>query len=112
MKKVIMFAALLCCALSGFAEKKPIRIEIDERPLERTEIQLPTVSIEEDLLTIEFPSSTTFSVSIVSKAGEVVYSGTYSAEMAILTLSNLSAGEYTLVIKDGSHAYSGEFQKR
>ena len=33
MKKVIMFAALLCCALSGFAEKKPIRIEIDERPL-------------------------------------------------------------------------------
>lgn len=112
MKKVILFAALLCSALSGFAEKKPIRIEIDDQPLGRTEIQLPTASIEENLLTIEFPSSTTFSVSIVSNAGEVVYSGTYSAEMAILTLSNLSAGEYTLVIKDGSHAYSGEFQKR
>ena len=104
-----MFAALLCCALSGFAEKKPIRIEIDERPLERTEIQLPTASIEENLLTIEFPSSTTFCVSIVDNAGEVVYSGTYSAEMAILTLGNLSAGEYTLVIKDGSYTYSGEF---
>lgn len=110
MKKVIMFAALLCCALSGFAEKKPIRIEIDERPLERTEIQLPTVSIEENLLTIEFPSSTTFSVSIVSNAGEMVYSGTYSAEMAILTLSNLSAGEYTLVIKDSSYTYSGKLE--
>lgn len=27
MKKVIMFAALLCCALSGFAEAKPIRLK-------------------------------------------------------------------------------------
>ena len=110
MKKVFMFAALLCCALSGFAEKNHIKIEIDDRPLGRTEIQLPTASIEENLLTIEFASSITFSVSIVSNAGEVVYSGTYSAEMAILTLSNLSAGEYTLVIKDGSHAYSGDFE--
>lgn len=41
MKKVIMFAALLCCALSGFAEKKPLELEIDDRPLGRTEIQLP-----------------------------------------------------------------------
>ena len=106
-----MFAALLCCALSSSAEKKPIRIEIDERPLERTEIQLPTASTEEDLLTIEFPSSTTFSVSIVNNAGEVVYSSTYSTETATLTLSNLSEGEYTLVIKDGSYTYSGEFCK-
>ena len=109
MKKVILFAALLCCALSGFAEKNHIKIEIDDQPLERTLVQSPTASIEENLLTIEFPSSTTFSVSIVSNAGEVVYSGTYSAEMAILTLSNLSAGEYTLVIKDGNYTYSGEF---
>ena len=110
MKKVILFAALLCSALSGFAEKNHIKIEIDDRPLGRTEIQLPTASIEENLLTIEFPSSTTFNVSILNNAGEMVYSGTYSAEMAILTLSNLSAGEYTLVIKDGSHAYSGDFE--
>lgn len=110
MKKVIMFAALLCCALSGFAEKKPIRIEIDERPLERTEIQLPTVSIEENLLTIEFPSSTTFSVSIVDNTGEVVYSSSYCTEMAILTLSNLSTGNYTLVIKDSSYTYSGKLE--
>lgn len=105
-----MFAALLCCALSGFAEKQPIKIEIDDQPIGRTEIQLPTASIEENLLTIECPSSTTFSVSIVSNAGEMVYSGNYSTEIAILTLSNLSAGEYTLVIKDGSYTYSGEFE--
>ena len=105
-----MFAALLCCALSGFAEEKILELTKDELPNERTLTQSPTASIEENLLTIEFPSSTTFSVSIVGNAGEVVYSGTYSAEMAILTLSNLSAGKYTLVIKDGSHAYSGDFE--
>ena len=104
-----MFAALLYCALSSFAEKKPLELEIDDRPLGRTEIQLPTASIEDNLLTIEFPSSTTFSVSIVSNAGEVVYSATYSAEITFLTLNNLSAGEYTLVIKGGSYTYSGEF---
>ena len=104
-----MFAALLCCALSGFAEEKILELTKDELPNERTLTQSPTASIEEQLLTIEYPSSTTFSVSIVGKAGEVVYSGTYSAEMAILTLSNLSAGEYTLVIKDGNYTYSGEF---
>lgn len=109
MKKVILFTALLCSALSGFAEKKPIRIEIDDQPLGRTEIKLPTASIEENLLTIEFPSSTTFSVSIVDNAGEEVYSCYYCTEMAILTLNNLSTGDYTLVVKDGNYTYSGEF---
>lgn len=110
MKKVIMFAALLCCALSGFAEKKPLELEIDDRPLGRTEIQLPTASIEDELLTIEYPSSTTFSVSIVDNTGEVVYSSSYCTEMAILTLSNLSTGNYTLVIKDSSYTYSGKLE--
>lgn len=105
-----MFAALLCCALSGFAEKKTLELSKDEQPIDRTLVQSPTASIEDALLTIEFPSSTTFCVSIVDNAGEVVYSGNYSTEIAILTLGNLSAGEYTLVIKDGSYTYSGEFE--
>ena len=105
-----MFAALLCCVLSGFAEEKAIRLKKNDLPDERTFVLSPTASIEENLLTIEFPSSTTFSVSIVSNAGEMVYSENYSTEIAILTLSNLSAGEYTLVIKDGSYTYSGEFE--
>lgn len=104
-----MFAALLCCALSGFAEKKTLELSKDEQPIDRTLVQSPTAFIEDQLLTIEYPSSTTFCVSIVGNAGEVVYSGTYSTEMAILTLSNLSVGEYTLVIKDDSYTYSGEF---
>ena len=104
-----MFAALLCCALSGFAEAKPLKLKKNDLPDERTLVQSPTASIEDELLTIEYPSSTTFSVSIVDNTGEVIYSSSYCTEMAILTLSNLSAGEYTLVIKDGSYTYSGEF---
>lgn len=109
MKKVILFAALLCCALSGFAEEKFIRLKIEDLPDERTLVLSPTASIEDGLLTIEYLSSATFCVSIVNNAGEVVYSNNYSTEMAILTLSNLSVGEYTLVIKDGCYTYSGEF---
>ena len=105
-----MFAALLYCALSGFAEKKPLELEIGELPLERTESKLPTAFIEDQLLTIEYPSSTTFSVSIVNNTGEVVYTSYYCTEMAILTLSNLSAGEYTLVIKGNNCTYSGDFE--
>ena len=104
-----MFAALLCCALSGFAEAKPLKLKKNDLPDERTLVQSPTASIEEQLLTIEYPSSTTFSVSIVDNTGEVVYSSSYCTEMAILTLSNLSTGDYTLVIEDDSYTYSGEF---
>ena len=105
-----MFAALLCCALSGFAEKKTLELSKDEQPIDRTLVQSPTASIEDALLTIECPSSTTYRVLIVNNAGEEVYSNNYCSEMTILTLSHLSAGEYTLVIKDGSYTYSGDFE--
>lgn len=107
-----MFAALLCCALSSFAEAKLVELTREDLPDERTLVQSPIASIEDELLTIEYPSSSTFSVSIVDNAGEEVYSCYYCTEMAILTLNNLSTGDYTLVVKDGSYTYSGEFEKR
>ena len=104
-----MLFALLCCTLSGFAEEKPIKLEEYELPNERTLVQSPTAYVEDELLTIEYPSSTTFSVSIVNNVGEVVYSNGYCAERAILTLNNLPTGDYELVIEDTAHTYSGEF---
>lgn len=109
MKKVVMIFALLCCTLSGFAEKKPIELEENKRPHGRSEILLPTASIDGQVLTINFASSCTFEVSIMDASGAVVYTGSHSAQGAVITLPNLPAGEYELEIEDTNHLYSGEF---
>ena len=110
MKKVFMLLALLCCTLSGFAEKTPIKLEKKERPHERSEVQLPIASIDGQVLTIDFTSSTTFEVSVVNASGIVVYTGAYNVQDAVITLPNLPAGEYELEIEDTNHLYSGEFE--
>ena len=83
MKKAVMILALLCCTLSGFAEKKPIEIEVIKRPQGRSEVLLPTASIDGQVLTISFVSSITFEVSVVDASGVVVYTG------AIMTMPGL-----------------------
>lgn len=110
MKKVFMLLALLCCTLSGFAEEKPIKIEVIKRPHGRSDAQLPTASIDGQVLTIDFASSTTFEVSVMDTSGTVVYTGAYSAQGAVIPLPNLPAGEYKLEIEDTAHIYSGEFE--
>lgn len=110
MKKVFMLLVLLCCTLSGFAEKTPIQIEVLKRPQGRSEVQLPTASIDGQVLTISFVSSTNFEVSVVDASGAVVYTGSYSAQGAVITLPNLPVGEYKLEIEDTNHLYNGEFE--
>ena len=110
MKKVFMLLALLCCTLSGFAEKTPIQIEVLKRPQGRSEVQLPTASIDGQVLTISFVSSTNFEVSVVDASGAVVYTGSYNAQSAVITLPNLPCGDYELEIEDATHIYCGEFE--
>lgn len=110
MKKVFVLLALLCCTLSGFAEKKSIKLEREKHPHERSEIQLPTASIDGQVLTISFVSSTAFEVSVMDTSGTVVYTGAYSAQGAVIPLPNLPAGEYKLEIEETAHLYSGEFE--
>ena len=105
-----MFVVMLACTLSGFAEKKPIKLEENKRPHGRSEVQLPTASIDGQVLTIDFVSSTTFEVAVVNASGVVVYTGAYNAQGAVITLSNLPVGEYRLEIEDAVHIYSGEFE--
>ena len=100
---------MLCCTLSGFAEEKPIKLEEKERPDPRSLVQLPTASIDGQILTIDFASSITFEISVVDASGAVVYTGAYSAQGAVITLPNLPAGDYKLEIEDETHLYSGEF---
>ena len=110
MKKVFMFAALLCCTLSGFAEEKPIKVEPEKLPHGRSEVRLPTASIDGQVLTISFVESCSFEVSVVDASGAVVYTSVYSAQGAVITLPHLPAGDYKLEIEDATHLYSGEFE--
>ena len=104
-----MLAALLCCTLSGFAEEKPIELSQEKIPHERSEVQLPTASIDGRVLTISFVTNCSFEVSVVDESGVVVYTGTFPAQGTTITLPNLPTGEYELVIEDTTHIYSGEF---
>ena len=104
-----MFVVMLACTLSGFAEKTPIELENEKRPQERSEVLLPTASIEGLVLTIDFASSTTFEVAVVNASGAVVYTGMYNAQGTVITLPNLPAGAYELEIEDAAFLYSGEF---
>lgn len=105
-----MIFALLCCTLSGFAEEKPIKIKKGDLPDPRSLTQLPIASIDGQVLTISFVSSTTFEVAVVNASGIVVYTGAYNVQDAVITLPNLPAGEYELEIEDTNHLYSGEFE--
>lgn len=110
MKKVFMLAVLLCGTLSGFAEETPIKLEENKRPHGRSEVQLPTASIDGQVLTISFVTNCAFEVSVVDASGAVVYTGTYNAQSAVITLPNLPCGDYELEIEDATHIYGGEFE--
>ena len=104
-----MFVVMLACTLSSFAEETPIELSKEKDPHRRSEVLLPTASIDGQVLTIDFVSSTTFEVSVVSASGVVVYTGTYNAQGTVITLPNLPVGEYELEIEDAAYLYSGEF---
>lgn len=105
-----MIIALLCCTLSGFAEETPIELSKEKDPHKRSVVQLPTASIDGQLLTIDFMVNCDFEVSVVDASGAVVYTGVYSAQGAVVILPNLPAGEYELEIEDAECLYSGEFE--
>lgn len=109
MRKVVMFVVMLCCTLSGFAEKKPIQLEKEKQPHKRNEVLLPIASIDGQILTIDFTSSTTFKVQVADASGTIVYMETYNVQHAMVTLPQLSEGVYKLTIEDNTYIYSGYF---
>ena len=110
---ILLTAMLFCGTLSVYAEARPIYIV--KKPSDgndkkgRSMIILPEASVDGQVLTIDFTSSTTFEVSVMNASGVVVYIGAYSAQGAVITLPNLPAGEYELNIEDAAYLYSGEF---
>ena len=104
-----MFAVMLCCTLSSFAEEKSIKLEKEKRPDPRSLVQLPTASIDGQVLTIDFVSSCSFEVTVVNESGAIMHTCAYNAQGTTITLPNLPVGGYTLKIEDTTYIYSGEF---
>lgn len=110
MKKVFMLLALLCCTLSGFAEAKPIKIEKKKRPDPRSLVQLPTASIDGQVLTINFSEATASQITVISQGTQVVvYNGSFTNDQIVINLPALSDGEYQLEIEQGDNLYYGDF---
>lgn len=111
MKKVFMLLALLGCTLSGFAEKKFIQLEEKKRPHGRSEVLLPTASIDGQVLTIEFCEATVSQVTVKGQSTQVVvYNGTFTSDQVVITLPSLPEGEYFLEIEQGDYVYIGDFE--
>ncbi len=110
MKKVFMFLVLLSCTLSGFAEETPIQLKREKRPIRRNETQLPTASIDGQVLTIEFSEAAASQVTVKGQSTQVVvYNGTFTSDQVVITLPSLPEGEYCLEIEQGDYVYIGEF---
>ena len=106
-----MIFALLCCTLSGFAEKKPIKLEEIDLPDPRSLTQLPTASIDGQVLTIEFSEATASQVIVKGQSTQVVvYNGAFASGQVVITLPSLPEGDYCLEIEQGEYVYIGEFE--
>lgn len=110
MKKLLTLAAILSFAFNCMAEKKPLELTIEDVKPKKEIILLPTASIDGQVLTISFVTNCAFEVSVVDASGAVVYTGTYNAQSAVITLPNLPCGDYELEIEDATHIYGGEFE--
>lgn len=110
MKKLFMLLVLLGCTLSGFAEEKFIQLEKKKRPHERSEVQLPTASIDGQVLTIEFSEAAASQVTVKGQSTQVVvYNGAFASGQVVITLPSLPEGDYCLEIEQGDYVYIGEF---
>lgn len=109
MKKVFMLLALLCCTLSGFAEKRPIQLTKKKEPHKRSVVQLPTASIDGSSLTITLEEYSETYVSVISSTGEVVYSSPLNFLQSVIDLQSLESSNYSLEIVQGEATYVGDF---
>lgn len=111
MKKVFMFVALLCCMISGFAEEKAIKLSKDKKPQGRTIVELPTASIDGQVLAIEFSEAAASHIVVVCQRTQVVvYSGSFATAQVIINQPSLPEGEFRLEITKGNETYIGDFE--
>lgn len=114
MKKLLLACLTsLICVCCANAQNNDIPLSIGKGTPDggsRTVVQLPTATIDGQLLTISFADDTDFSITVTNDSGSVVYVGTYTAREATITLPQLPEGIYYLRIEDEYYVYIGEFE--
>lgn len=113
MKKFVLFIfTILLYIGSASAQSSNIPLKQENKSVggSRTVIQLPTATIDGQVLTISFADDTDFSITVTDASGSVVYVGAYTAREATITLPQLPEGSYYLRIEDEYYSYVGEFE--
>ena len=114
MRKLLLFVATLLLYM-GTASAQTTNIPLKQDEPEsvggsRSLIQIPTASIDGQVLIISMADETDFIVSVTDASGRAVYVGAYTDGEATITLPQLPTGRYCLRIKDEPYVYSGEFE--
>lgn len=114
MKKLLIacLTSLICVCYAN-AQNNDIPLSIGKGTPDggsRTVVQLPTATIDGQVLTISFADDADFCVTVTDASGSVVYVGTYTAHEAAITLPQLPEGCYYLRIEDEYYSYVGEFE--
>lgn len=113
MKKFVLFIfTILLYIGSASAQSSNIPLKQENKSVggSRTVIQLPTATIDGQVLTISFADDADFCVTVTDASGSAVYVGTYTAREAAITLPQLPEGSYYLRIEDEYNTYIGEFE--
>lgn len=113
MKQLFLFLFAFLLYIGGAnAQSSNIPLKQENKSVggSRTVVQLPTATIDGQVLTISFADDTDFSITVTDNSGSVVYVGTYTAREATITLPQLGEGSYSLRIEDEYYEYVGEFE--
>lgn len=113
-KRIFTLLLLLGAMVTGISAQSTIPIK-KEKPKSqgnnpRTVVQLPTATIDGQMLTISFADDADFCVTVTDASGSAVYVGAYTAREAAITLPQLPEGSYYLRIEDEYYIYIGEFE--
>lgn len=108
---LFIFASLLYIGgANAQSSNIPLKQENKSVGGSRTVVQLPSASIDGQVLTISFDDDADFCVTVTDASGSAVYVGTYTAREVAITLPQLPEGSYYLRIEDEYYVYIGEFE--
>lgn len=112
-KKVLSALGVLILLAAPQVKGDDKEISVSERSCHSRSIirNLPTATISDDILSVNFYDSSIYSLTVEAVAGDCVYQAVLPADGATYSydLSGLAPGDYCLVLEGPSGVYEGYF---